>query len=88
MIEAQGRGRQRGFALLLVLWTILLLALLAAATIDSSRTDINLTRNLVEAIRAELQAESAANVAIYAVINSATGEQAWKTDGSIDAGRG
>jgi general secretion pathway protein K len=82
------RGGQRGFALLLVLWTVLILALLAAGTLDTSRTDLNLARNLVEATRAELLAEGAANVALYGLLNTGSDDQAWRSDGSVYAWRG
>jgi general secretion pathway protein K len=82
--KARRRG-QRGFALLLVLWTVLILALLAAGTLDTSRTDLNLARNLVEATRAELLAEGAANVALYGLLNTGGDDQAWRSDGSVYA---
>jgi general secretion pathway protein K len=83
--ERDGRRRQRGFALLLVLWTLLILGLLAAGAIDVSRTNVNLARNLLETSRAELQAEAATNVAIYALLNVSGADETWKSDGSIYA---
>ncbi|NIQ96161.1 MAG: general secretion pathway protein GspK [Desulfuromonadales bacterium] len=61
------------------------MGLLAAGAIDVSRTDVNLSRNLLEASRAELQAEAATNVAIYALLNVGGADEAWKSDGSIYA---
>ena len=81
------RFAQRGLVLLVVLWTVLLLCLIATSMLDTSRTDVNLARNLVGATRAELLAETAANVALYALVNRADSEDAWRRDGSVYAWR-
>lgn len=50
--------RERGFALLMVLWTLVLLAFLAAVVGSDARTEIYLARNLVESARAEALADA------------------------------
>ena len=55
---------KRGIALITVLWVSVLLSLVAASFTRTSRTEINLTRNLVENARAEAYADAAVNRAI------------------------
>jgi general secretion pathway protein K len=52
------RIRERGFALVATLWASTVLALIAAAVAQASREDLALTRNLIDATRAELAAEA------------------------------
>jgi len=56
--------RQRGFALLMVLWTLILLAFLATVYADNARTEVYLARNLVD----NAQAEALADGGIYQAI--------------------
>jgi general secretion pathway protein K len=79
--------RQRGLALVLVLWVVVLLSLLAASTLDTARTNVNLAFNLAEGARAELMAEAAGNLAIYALLNGDPTQDGWQSDGSIYAWR-
>ena len=51
--RSAGRGAQRGLALVTVLWVLMLLALIAASFTRTTRTEINLTRNLIESAKAE-----------------------------------
>ncbi|QLH39826.1 MAG: general secretion pathway protein GspK [Defluviicoccus sp.] len=53
--------RERGFALLMVLWTLILLAFLAMVFADNARTEVFLARNLVD----NAQAEALADGGIY-----------------------
>jgi len=55
---------KRGIALITVLWISVLLSLIAASFTRTSRTEINLTRNLVENARAEALADAAVNRAV------------------------
>jgi general secretion pathway protein K len=75
--------RQRGIALLGVLWAGIILALLAGGVTDISRGDIELARNQLESARAELAAEAAAEIAMLGIING--GEDAIQEDGAIHA---
>jgi len=78
-------ARQRGLALIVVLWAAILLALLAGSVARLSRGDLNLARNLVECTKAELAADSALWTAIHAIANG--GSDAWHTDGTVYAWR-
>jgi len=78
-------ARQRGLALVVVLWAAVLLALIAAGVTRVSRADLNLARNLAEGTQAELAADSALRTAIYTILNG--GPQAWRIDGTVYAWR-
>ncbi len=75
--------RQRGMALLGVLWTGVILALLAGGVLDVSRGDLDLARNQADGARAELAAEAAAEIAILGVLQG--GEDAIREDGAVYA---
>jgi general secretion pathway protein K len=78
-------ARQRGLALVVVLWAAVLLALLAGAVTRLSRADLSLARNLAEGAQAELAADSALWTAVYRIVNG--GPQAWPPDGVAYAWR-
>ena len=54
----QRRAPQRGLALVAVLWVLMLLSLVAASFMATTRTEINLTRNLIENAKAEALADA------------------------------
>ncbi|MGC1408987.1 MAG: type II secretion system protein GspK [Acetobacteraceae bacterium] len=60
---------QRGFALLIVLWTLGLLALLGTQLLATARQDTQLARNLVDAAELEAAANGAAQQAIFASLD-------------------
>ncbi len=64
------RDGQRGIALLVVLWVSVLLALIAALLVSTSRTESDLARNLAEAARARAAAEAAVMVAIKLLLDA------------------
>ena len=71
-------SRQRGFALLIVLWTMVLLALLVAQFTTTGRTEVQVATNL----RANAATEAAADGAIYqAVMRLVQGT--WAPDGRL-----
>ena len=70
-------ARQRGLALIVVLWAAILLALLAGGVARLSRSDLNLARNLVESTKAELAADSALWTAVHMIVNG--GPDAWRS---------
>ncbi len=62
--------RARGcLALVTVLWVLALLSLIAASFNRTTRTEINLTRNLIEAAEAEALADAGVYQAIYALLH-------------------
>jgi general secretion pathway protein K len=78
-------ARQRGLALIVVLWAAVLMALIAAGVARLSRADLNLARNLVESTKAELAADSALWTAVRMIVNG--GPTAWPADGTVYAWR-
>lgn len=56
--------RPRGVALVTVLWVMALLVVVAATVTANSRTDVEMARNLVDAAKARLAAESAVRLVI------------------------
>ncbi len=80
-----GPARQRGLALIVVLWAAVLLALIAGGVARLSRSDLNLARNLVESTKAELAADSALWTAVQMIVNG--GPEAWPPDGTVYAWR-
>jgi general secretion pathway protein K len=69
---------QRGFALLIVLWTLGLLALLGTQLLASARQDMQLARNLVDAAELEAAANGAVQQAIFA--NLDVSNRHWSAD--------
>ncbi len=78
-------ARQRGFALVMVLWAAVVLALIAGGVARLSRADLNLSRNLIESTQAELAADGALWTAIYMIVNGDPAD--WHTDGTVYAWR-
>jgi general secretion pathway protein K len=74
-------GRSSGFALLIVLWTLVLIAFIVAHITATGRTEIRIAGNLV----ANTVAEAAADGAIFEAIFNLTGpesDQRWPIDGA------
>ncbi len=74
-------GRERGFALLLVLWTMALLALLAARVLAAGQGAVRIAANLRAAAAVEAAAEGALAVAAFHL--AAPGAAHWRADGSV-----
>ncbi len=79
LARARGLGSRRGLALVTVLWVLMLLALIAASFTRTTRTEVNLTRNLIE----NAEAEALANAGVYRAVLALLAPQ---TEGLIDAG--
>ena len=73
---------KRGIALISVLWISVLLSLVAASFTRTSRTEINLTRNLVENARAEAAADAAVNRAVLGLFNRPS-QGGFRVDGTV-----
>jgi general secretion pathway protein K len=73
-------GAQRGFALLIVLWTLAFLSLIGAALVTTSRQDTQRARNMVDAAAAEAAADGAVQQAIYALLDQSA--RRWRPDGT------
>ncbi len=73
--------KQRGIALVIVLWMLALLTIMATGYSRMMRTETMLTANLVHSSQAASLAEAGINVAIVELLKPAQ-EQGWKTDGT------
>lgn len=71
--------RQRGFALLIVLWTLGLLALLGTQVLATGRQETEVARNMRTAAVLEAAASGAVQQAIFGVLDGSSGH--WNADG-------
>jgi general secretion pathway protein K len=80
-VALKGRtGDSRGFALLIVLWTMALLAFIVAELTASSRTEVKIAQNLVGNAVAQAAADGAVFEAIFKLSNPSEGRR-WRLDG-------
>ncbi len=70
----------RGFALLIVLWSLVLIALLTTQLLAGSRTALHLAANLRDAAVAQASADGAINQAVFHLL--AEGNNGWQPDGT------
>ncbi len=73
-------AHQRGFALLVVLWTLALLALLGTQLLATSRQGTQLARNLLDGAVLEAAAYGAVQRAVFGVLDDSN--QHWISDGT------
>jgi general secretion pathway protein K len=78
---AAGRRKSRGFALLIVLWTLVLIAFVVAHITASGRSEIRIANNLVDNAVARAAADGAIAAAIFSLSNPRP-EQRWPLDGA------
>jgi general secretion pathway protein K len=81
--RTRNKNRERGFALLMVLWSMVLLSLMSAQILASGRGAVALAGNLREAAEAQAAADGAIYTAIYHL--SSSGSSQWVPDGSQHA---
>jgi len=72
-------NRERGFALLIVLWSVVLLALLVTGIAAAGRSDVQLAANLRGAAQAEAAADGAVHAAAFHLLDPAA---LWAADGT------
>jgi len=72
--------RSGGFAMLIVLWTLVLIAFIVAHLTASGRTEIRIARNLVANAVAEAAADGAISAAIFNQLDP-NGDQRWPLNG-------
>jgi general secretion pathway protein K len=77
---APSGGRSRGFALLIVLWALVLLALIVTELGASGRVEAQIARNLVSSAEAEAAADGAVYHAIFRLSDGS--DQGWQADGT------
>ena len=74
-------GRNRGFALPLVIWTMALLAAIALGMTAESRSDLAVARNLTDAAMAEAAADGGVWRTVAQLL-APGGDSAWRADGT------
>ena len=78
--SSRGSARaQRGFALLVVLWTLVLLSLIGVVIGASGRSEARIARNLVDAAEAEAALDGAVQEAGLRLLQA--GAEGWRADG-------
>ena len=75
-------GGDRGIALIAVLWVVMLLAVIAGSLLMLTRTEIGLSRNLMQSAKARALAEGGVHLAIIGLLDPDR-ETRWKADGRI-----
>lgn len=75
MDELAARRRQRGFALVAVLWGVAILSLIAAVMLSGARTTALLDRNVWNATRAGAADDAAVNLAVLALMDDRSDRQ-------------
>ncbi|GGF23579.1 general secretion pathway protein GspK [Aliidongia dinghuensis] len=75
------RSHSRGFALLIVLWALVFLALIVTELGSSGRVEAKIARNLMANAVAEAAADGAIHQAIFSLSDS--GGQGWQIDGTV-----
>lgn len=78
-LRAIAADRERGFALLIVLWSLALLALLGTRVTSAGRTEAQLARNLRDAAMAEAAADGAIHQAVFHLLDRSS--RRWVADG-------
>jgi general secretion pathway protein K len=78
-VESQ-RARQRGIALVLVLWVMALLAVMVVGFAGDARTELKLVRNQADAAEARAIADTGVSLALLNILEN-TEETAWHLDG-------
>ena len=73
--------RDRGFALLVVVWVLALLAVLAAGFASETRSEARQVRNLLRSAHAQAMAEAGIALAVIGLLDQNPATQ-WPTDGS------
>jgi len=74
-------NKERGVALVIVLWAVMLLAVIAGNFVFAIRTETLMARNAVSAAQAEAIANGAVHRALYETFKPATDAGVWKADG-------
>ena len=73
-------AENRGIALVVVLWTLLLLSLIAASFLTLTRGEIGVARNAVDNARAEALADAGVHRAVLGLMRPVSGG-GWRVDG-------
>ena len=74
-------NREQGVALVVVLWTVMLLTVIAGNFVFAMRTETLVVRNAVSAAQAEAMANGAVHRALYETFKPVADINTWKADG-------
>lgn len=77
-----GRGRQRGVALVIVMWVSIILAVVASSFIMERRTETLIVTNSYSVARAEAIADAGVQRAVWELFRTDNSPDAWKRDGA------
>ncbi len=77
-----GRRRNRGIALISVLWVVALLTVVAGGVSTGMQSETRLARNLMVSAQARHAAEGGVQLAVLALLGGAR-RTAWQPDGSV-----
>jgi general secretion pathway protein K len=72
---------EQGVALVIVLWTVMLLTVIAGNFVFAMRTETSAVRNAISAAQAEAMANGAVHRALYETFRPAVDVNTWKADG-------
>ena len=72
---------EQGVALVIVLWTVMLLTVIAGNFVFAMRTETSAVRNAISAAQAEAMANGAVHRALYETFRSAADADPWRADG-------
>ncbi len=85
--RAPGRGasraRQRGIALIIVLWLTVLLTVIASSFAFSMRSEAQAARNAISLAQARAAADGAAQRMVFELMRPRNGPGAWSPDGKL-----
>jgi general secretion pathway protein K len=73
--------RQRGVALVLVMWIAILLTVIASSFMLEARTDMLVIRNSLGSARAEAAADAGVYRAVFELYRTDNSPEAWRRDG-------
>jgi len=77
------RRRERGVALVVVMWVSILLTVIASSFIYEARTDALVVRNTISMARAEGIADAAVYRALFELYRADNAPDAWRRDGTV-----
>jgi general secretion pathway protein K len=83
MMKSRSIRRQRGVALVLVMWVAVLLTVIAASFIVERRTETLIVYNSVSMARAEALAGAGVQRAIFEMYRTDNAPDVWKRDGTV-----
>jgi general secretion pathway protein K len=78
-----GARRERGIAMVIVLWVVMLLTVIVCSFVYNARTHIQATGNLTTRAQARALADAGVHRAVYELHKPVTDGERWKPDGRV-----